>query len=58
MWQTSDVSAKTKNANTPVAKRQWVHIANQLLASGKPESQAIREANAVVSRRKDSQRRT
>lgn len=52
-WKTSDVKGKTKKAaKSPVAQRQWVHIANQLLASGKPEGQAIREANAVVARRK------
>lgn len=52
-WRSSDVPEKTKKAKSPVAKRQWVHIANQLLAAGKPEAQAIREANAVVARRKD-----
>lgn len=50
-WRTSDVSGKTKKAKSPVAKRQWVHVANQLLAAGKPEGQAIREANAVAARR-------
>jgi hypothetical protein len=54
-WRSSDVAGKTKKATSPVAKRQWVHVANQLLAAGKPEGQAIREANAVAARRKRNQ---
>jgi len=53
-WTTKDVKGKTKKAKSPTAQRQWVHIANQLLASGKSEGRAIREANAVVARRKDA----
>ena len=49
-WKPSDVSGKTKKANTPKKKRQWSKIANKLLKEGKPEGQAIREASGVVKR--------
>ena len=49
-WRPSDVSGKTKKAKSPKSKRQWSKIANKLLASGKPEGQAIREANGVIKR--------
>lgn len=47
-WNTSDVIHKTKKANTPKKKRQWVHIANNVLARTGKEGLAIREANGKM----------
>lgn len=48
----SDSVKKTKKvAGKPKAQAQWSAIANSLLAAGKPEDQAIREANGVVKKR-------
>ena len=49
-WTSKDVSGKTRKAKTAKSKRQWTHIANSLLKAGKPEGQAIREANGVAKR--------
>lgn len=49
-WKPSDASRHTKKAKSAKGKRQWSHIANKLLASGKSEGQAIREANGVAKR--------
>jgi hypothetical protein len=51
-WAPKDASAKTKKAKTPKAKRQWRDVANSVLAKTGDEGRAIREANAVVKRRK------
>ena len=51
-WMQSDVQHKTKKANTPKKKRQWASVANSALKSGDSEASAIRQANAVVNRRK------
>ena len=50
-WTAADATRHTKKAKSPKAKRQWEHIADRLLASGKPEGQAIREANGVIKKR-------
>jgi uncharacterized protein YdaT len=49
-WTAKDASGKTKKASTPKRKRQWKDIANNLLAHGKSEKQAIVEANGVLKR--------
>jgi len=51
-WVPGDAKGHTKKASSPVAQRQWAHVANGLLKSGRPEGEAIREANAVVAKRK------
>lgn len=51
-WKPSDASRKTKKAKSPKAKRQWAHVADKVLAKTGDEGRAIREANAVVKRRK------
>lgn len=51
-WKASDGPARhTKKANSPTAKRQWAHVANNVLAKTGNEGRAVREANAVVKRR-------
>ena len=51
-WTAKDASRKTKKAKSPKAKRQWAHVADKVLAKTGDEGRAIREANAVVKRRK------
>ena len=51
-WAPKDAKRHTKKARTPVAQRQWAHIADMVLAKTGDEGRAIREANAVVGRRK------
>ncbi len=51
-WTPKDASSKTKKAKSPKAKRQWAHVADKVLAKTGDEGRAIREANAVVKRRK------
>ncbi len=51
-WTAKDASRKTKKAKSPTAKRQWAHVADKVLAKTGDEGRAIREANAVVKRRR------
>ncbi len=51
-WRASDAPKKTKKAKSAKAKRQWRDVANSVLAKTGNEGRAIREANAVVKRRK------
>jgi hypothetical protein len=51
-WSPKDASKKTHKADTPSKKRQWVHVADQVLAKTGDEARAIREANSVVKRNK------
>lgn len=51
-WKASDARKKTKKATTPKAKRQWRDVANGALKRGLSDASAIREANAVVKKRK------
>lgn len=51
-WTPSDASRKTKKAKSPKAKRQWRDVSNGVLKKTGNEGRAIREANAVVGRRK------
>jgi len=51
-WDVGDAIHKTKKASTPKKKRQWKHVANSALASGGSEASAIRQANAVVGRKR------
>lgn len=47
-WKPSDATRHTHKADTPKKRRQWRDVANSELASGKPDSVAIRAADAVV----------
>jgi len=51
-WTAKDAGRKTKKAKSPKAKRQWAHVADAVLKKTGDEGRAIREANAVVKRRK------
>jgi len=51
-WTAKDASRKTKKAKSPKAKRQWSAVANSVLKRTGDDALAIREANAVVKRRK------
>lgn len=47
-WSASDAAAKTAKANTAVKKRQWAHVANEVLKRTGDEGRAVRTANGVV----------
>ena len=51
-WKPRDASAKTRKAKSPTAKRQWAHVADEVLAKTGDEGRAVREANAVIKRRR------
>jgi uncharacterized protein YdaT len=51
-WQAKDASRHTKKAKSAIAKRQWGHVANSMLKSGKSEGAAVRAANAAVKKRR------
>ena len=51
-WTAKDATSHTKKAKSAVAKRQWKEVADSVLMKTGNESRAIREANAVVARRK------
>jgi|GEM_PF-4615745 len=48
----ADAPRHTHKATSPVAKRQWAHVAESARKRGAPEGAAIRMANAVVKRRR------
>jgi hypothetical protein len=50
-WRSSSAKSHTKKAKSPVAKRQWAHVANSMIKSGKSHGAAIRAANAAVKAR-------
>ncbi len=51
-WTPKDATRHTKKADTPTAKRQFAEVANSVLKKTGDEGRAIREANAVVGRRR------
>ena len=51
-WTSRSAGKHTKKAKSATAKRQWSHVANSVLAKTGNEGRAIREANAVVKRRR------
>lgn len=51
-WKPSDATSKTKKAASPKAKRQWSAVANKVRARTGSDARAIREANAVIARRR------
>jgi uncharacterized protein YdaT len=50
-WTAKSATRFTKKAKSPTAKRQFAHVANSMLKSGKSEGAAIRAANAAVKKR-------
>lgn len=51
-WSYSDALRHTHKATSGKAKRQWADVADSTLSRTGDEGQAIREANAVIARRK------
>ena len=51
-WGPGDAKRHTKKATSPKAQRQWADVADSALKRGQSEGSAIRQANAVVKRRK------
>jgi len=51
-FKAKDATSHTKKAKSKVAKRQFAHVANSMLARGESEGAAIRAANAAVAKRK------
>jgi hypothetical protein len=51
-WTPKNASAKTRKASTPKKQRQWATVANSVLAKTGDDGRAIREANAVVGRKR------
>lgn len=59
-WNAADAGRHNKKAKGAAAK-QWSSVANSVLAKTGSDARAIREANAVIARRRhglDSVRRT
>lgn len=48
----SGPSRHTKKSKSAAAKKQWSAVANSVLAKTQDEGRAVREANAVISRRR------
>ena len=53
-WGAKDAKRHTKKARSTAAQGLWAQVANQVLAKTGNEGRAVREANAVVKRRKKS----
>jgi uncharacterized protein YdaT len=51
-WTPKDAPRHTGNAKSPAARRQWSDVANAALKRGLSEGAAVREANAVIARRR------
>lgn len=51
-WTSKDANKKTKKAVTKSDKRLWKDVANSVLSKTGDEESAIRQANAVIKRRK------
>jgi uncharacterized protein YbjQ (UPF0145 family) len=49
-WTANDAQRHTHKATTPALQELWAKVANEALERLGDESQAIREANAVVGR--------
>ena len=50
-WTADDAERHTHKATTPELKELWAKVANESLERDGNEGRAIREANAVISRR-------
>lgn len=51
-WTAKDATRHTKKAKSAKAKRQFAHVANNMLERGYDEGTAIKAANSVVAKRK------
>jgi len=51
-WTSKDAYRHTHKAKSAKAKRQFAHVANNMLEKGYDEGTAIKAANSVVKRRK------
>jgi len=51
-WTSRDAVRHTRSAVTAARKRQWAAVANRVLRETGNEGRAVREANAVVARRR------
>ena len=51
-WSASDAKGKTKKATSKASKKQWAEVANSVRKSTGDDVRAIKEADAVVARRK------
>lgn len=51
-WSSGDAKRHSKKASTPKKQRQWSEVANSALRGGASEGSAIRQANAVVKRKR------
>lgn len=51
-WSSKSARRHTRKAKTGKQKRQWSHIANSMLKSGKSEGASIRAANAAMKKSK------
>jgi len=50
-WRSTSARSHTRKAKSPVAKRQWAHVANSMLKGGASKGASIRAANAAVKKR-------
>lgn len=57
-WTMRSAQSKTRKATSPVAQRQWAHVANKVLKSTGDDGRAIMAANAVVARRRSGKKST
>jgi len=57
-WNPKDAKRHTKKAKGAKAKRQWSHVANSVLSRGGSEGSAVRQANAVIKKRRSKKRNT
>jgi hypothetical protein len=55
-WTPDEAERHTHKATTPALQNLWAKVANETLERTGDEGQAIREANAVVSRQTDAGR--
>jgi hypothetical protein len=53
-WTSNDADRHTHKATTSELKELWAKVANERLEHTGDEARAIREANAVVARRAES----
>lgn len=51
-WSKSDARRHTRKASTGRLAELWSKVANQALRGGSSEGSAVRQANAVVKKRK------
>jgi hypothetical protein len=51
-WNPKDAKRHTKAASTPKKQRQWADVANSVLKRTGDEGLAVRQANAVIKKRR------